>query len=203
VTQPTDHWEAVYRDKDSFDVSWYQRSATVSRRLIEQAAPTPGRLVDVGSGTSPLVDELLVAGWTDLTCLDVSAAALDAVRERVGDGSVQFVVSNVLTWRPERTFDVWHDRAVFHFLVAEQDRATYVSLASESVRPGGALVLGTFAPDGPVQCSGLDTARYDAAGLEQLFAGGFGLERAEREEHHTPWGAVQPFQWVVLRRHAP
>jgi SAM-dependent methyltransferase len=201
--QPHDHWDAVYRAKDGTDVSWYQRSAAISRRLIEQAAATRGGLVDVGSGASPLVDELLVDGWTDLTCLDVSAAALDAVRERVGEGSVHFEVSNVLTWRPERTFDVWHDRAVFHFLVAEQDRATYVSLATDAVRPGGTVVLGTFAPDGPVQCSGLDTARYDAAALEELFAGGFCLEHAEREEHRTPWGAVQPFQWVVLRRHAP
>jgi SAM-dependent methyltransferase len=203
VSEAADHWNAVYETKDSTEVSWHQRRATVSRRLIAEAAPGRGRLVDVGSGTSALIDELLADGWTDLTCLDLSDAALEVVRQRVGSAGVQFVVADVLTWRPVEPFDVWHDRAVFHFLTRPQDQAAYARLASDGVRPGGALILGTFAADGPTQCSGLDVVRYDAAALQRAFAGGFVLEHAEREEHHTPWGAVQPLQWVVLRRHAP
>jgi trans-aconitate methyltransferase len=203
VSEPADHWNAVYETKDGTQVSWYQRSPAVSRRLINQVMPERGRLVDVGSGTSLLVDELLADGWTDLTCLDVSAAALEVVRRRVGDAPVDFVVSDLRSWRPVESFDVWHDRAVFHFLTQQQDQAAYAARAGDAVRPGGALILGTFAVDGPTQCSGLDVARYDAATLQRAFAGGFDLERAEREEHHTPWGAVQPFQWVALRRRSP
>ena len=109
-------------------------------------------------------------------------------------------MADVLSWKPERTYDAWHDRAVFHFLARPDQREQYAATASRAVIPGGVLVLGTFAVDGPTQCSGLPTSRYDDAALAEVFAPGFTVEHSEREEHVTPGGAVQPFTWVVLRR---
>jgi ubiquinone/menaquinone biosynthesis C-methylase UbiE len=170
--------------------------------LLTSASPPGGSVIDVGAGASTLADTLVDSGWTDVTVLDVSRTALAVVRERLGERqrSVSFVVADVLSWQPGRTFDAWHDRAVFHFLIRPDQREKYVATASRAVRPGGVLVLGTFAADGPTQCSGLPTARYDADALAAAFAPGFTLEHSEREEHVTPGGAVQPFTWVVLRR---
>ena len=156
----------------------------------------------MGAGTSLLVDLLLAASFTDVTILDVSERALEVVRERLGERAtgVTLIHADLLTWAPQRRFDVWHDRAVFHFLTTADERARYVRLAESSVPPGGALVVATFAPDGPTQCSGLPVRRYDAAGLTAEFGVGFDLIHSEREEHLTPSGAVQPFTWVLLRR---
>ena len=161
-------------------------------------------MIDVGAGTSTLVDALLDAGWSDLTALDTSARALDEVRQRLGVRSamVSFVVADVKAWTPLRTYDSWHDRAVFHFLVDARDRDRYVATATRAVPPGGTLVIATFASDGPDQCSGLPTARYDAEDLAAQFHPAFALARQEREEHVTPGGVVQPgVTWTVLRRH--
>ncbi|HZW42789.1 MAG TPA: class I SAM-dependent methyltransferase [Dermatophilaceae bacterium] len=209
-----EHWDTVYGTKATDEVSWFQRQPTTSQRLLTSVSSPSGAVIDVGAGASTLVDTLLDAGWSDVTVLDVSAKALALVRARVSDrvsdrphdpprerpGSASFVVADVLTWRPERTYDAWHDRAVFHFLVHPDQRDQYVATASRAVRSGGVVVLGTFAADGPTQCSGLPTARYDAVGLAAVFEPGFSLEHSEREEHETPGGAVQPFTWVVLRR---
>jgi len=197
---PADHWDAVYTTKATDDVSWFQSEPVTSLRLLRTWARPGGSVVDVGAGTSPLVDRLVEAGRDDVTLLDVSTEALDAVRRRLGDraGAVRFAVADVRTWNPRRTFDVWHDRAVFHFLVDPADRQAYVDQASAAVAPGGMVVLATFAADGPTSCSGLPTARYDAAALTALFAPAFALEHAERQEHVTPWGTVQPFTWVVF-----
>lgn len=138
--------------------------------------------------------------------LDVSAAALEQVAGRVAAqlpdsrGALSVVVADLLEWIPGRSYDLWHDRAVFHFLVEPADRSRYVATARRAVASGGALVLGTFAPDGPASCSGLPAARYDAAGLAAQFAPDFDLEHTEAEQHTTPAGRVQPFSWVVLRR---
>jgi ubiquinone/menaquinone biosynthesis C-methylase UbiE len=198
----TGHWDGVYGTKATDEVSWYQRQPTTSQRLLSLASPPPGAVIDVGAGASTLADTLLDAGWPDVTILDVSPAALALVRDRLGarQASVSFVVADVLSWQPERTFDAWHDRAVFHFLVRPDQREKYVATASRAIQPGGALVLGAFAADGPTQCSGLPTARYGAEALAAVFAPGFSLEHSEREEHLTPSGAVQPFTWVVLSR---
>jgi SAM-dependent methyltransferase len=213
-TSAAEHWDTIYGTKATDEVSWFQRQPTTSQRLLTSVSSPSGAVIDVGAGASTLVDTLLDAGWSDVTVLDVSAKALalvrDRVRDRVGDhrhdlprerpGSASFVVANVLSWQPERTFAAWHDRAVFHFLVRAEQRDQYVATASLAVRSGGVVVLGTFAADGPTQCSGLPTARYDADGLAAVFEPGFSLEHSEREEHVTPGGAVQPFTWVVLRR---
>ncbi len=221
-TSAAEHWDTIYGTKATDEVSWFQRQPTTSQRLLTSVSSPLGAVIDVGAGASTLVDTLLDEGWSDVTALDVSAKALALVRERISDRirdrvndrvgdqrqdpprerprSASFVVANVLSWQPERTYDAWHDRAVFHFLVRPEQRDQYVATASRAVRSGGVVVLGTFAADGPTQCSGLPTARYDADGLAAVFEPDFSLEHSEREEHVTPGGAVQPFTWVVLRR---
>lgn len=215
-TSAADHWDTVYGTKATDEVSWFQQQPTTSLRLLASVAPPSSTVIDIGAGASTFADSLLKAGWSDVTVLDVSAIALALVRNRVkvmvGDqpsdqlgqrqGPASFVVADVLTWRPERTYDAWHDRAVFHFLVRPEQRERYVATVASAIRPGGVLVLGTFAADGPTQCSGLPTSRYDADALAEVFAPGFSLEHSEREEHVTPGGAVQPFTWVVLRHTA-
>ena len=193
------HWNAVYVDKAPDTVSWYQPDPAMSVRLLRAAAPPPASVIDVGAGASLLADRLLAAGWSDVTVLDIAATASPLVRERAGP-AVQAITADVLSWAPPRTYDAWHDRAVFHFLTSPQDRVRYLDVATAAIRAGGALVVGTFAPDGPEQCSGLPTMRYGPAQLAAEFAAAFDLAGSATEQHHTPWGAMQPFTWVVLRR---
>lgn len=203
------HWDDVYAGKAVDDVSWYRPDAAVSMRLVEEAlqrtALTPGSAVDVGCGTSTLVDELLERGWSHVTGLDVSGEALEITRARLARrpedaARADLVVTDLRAWRPERPFDLWHDRAVLHFLTDPADVGRYVDLATDAVRPGGALVLGTFGSHGPEQCSGLAVQQYDAADLSDLFAAGFSLLAHEVELHRTPWGSEQEFTWVTLVR---
>ncbi len=196
----TGHWDDVYRGKQPDETSWFEVEPSTSLALIEGAVG-PGTGIDVGAGRSTLVDALLARGWTAVTVLDLSAAALDAVHLRLGnDDRVRFVVGDVLTAVPDAPVTCWHDRAVLHFLTDPTDRARYADLAATTVTPGGVAVIGCFAPDGPDACSGLPVKRASADELATMFASAFTLERAERIEHTTPWGAVQPFTWVVLRR---
>lgn len=203
MTTPTDHWERVYQTRSLTDVSWYQPDTAASIRMIEMGATAPGAsVVDVGSGGSVLVDQLLDHGYTDITLVDASPSVLEKVRTRLGDRArhVRFISQDLLTWVPERRFDVWHDRAVFHFLTSRNERDHYIELATDAIDHGGALVLGTFAEDGPTQCSGLAVSRYSARALGELFAESFVLEAHSLEEHVTPAAAIQPFTWVLLRR---
>jgi hypothetical protein len=192
------HWDAVYAGKPADEVSWYQREPTVSLRLLASYAPAPASVLDVGAGASTLADRLVDGGW-DVTLLDVSAEALAVVRSRLADRAA-YIVSDLLAWTPDRGYQAWHDRAVFHFLTDPADQERYVGLAAEAVPSGGVVVLGTFAEDGPESCSGLPTARWSTERLAARFAPAFAPAYAEREEHLTPWGAAQPFTWVVLRR---
>ena len=195
----SEHWNDVYANKPAHEVSWFQRDPEVSVRLIER---TRGSIVDVGAGASVLVDRLITSGRTDLTLLDVSETALNATRRRLGNLATQidFVADDVCRWQPDRSFDCWHDRATFHFLTTSTDQHAYVATATAHINPSGALVLGCFASDGPTQCSGLPTARYEASDLADIFADGFTLEHSEKETHETPWSAPQQFTWVILRR---
>ena len=197
MTRPT-YWDDVYRTRNLESVSWFQDHPATSLRLVES---TPGSVIDVGAGTSNLVDELLGAGRTDVTLLDVSEAALTLTRRRLGDAAdrVTFEVADVVDWNPGRQFDVWHDRATFHFLTDPAHRRRYVDLVADAVATNGILVLGTFAEDGPTRCSGLPTARYSATDLTTLFSPRFALEHEEREAHPTPAGTTQAFTWVTLR----
>jgi SAM-dependent methyltransferase len=185
------------------DVSWYEREPATSLRLIENVVTNPAvAVIDVGGGASLLIDRLLAHSFSDITVLDVSERVLEEVRARLGDRAddVHLIAEDVLTWEPHRHYDVWHDRAVFHFLTEPADRGRYVDVARRAVPTGGILVLGTFAEDGPTECSGLPVARYSASELRDVFVGSFTLVADEREEHVTPVGIVQPFTWVVLRR---
>jgi SAM-dependent methyltransferase len=203
VLQRAEHWEQVYAAKPPTELSWYQREPNASLRLIETAAPSPAAaVIDVGAGASTLVDRLLTDGFNDLTVLDISQRALDEVAARLHGnvGQVRLVRHDVLTWEPDRGYDVWHDRAVFHFLTEPAARDRYIDVVGRAVRSGGALVLGTFAEDGPEHCSGLPVSRYSPPRLEELFSGRFTPAQREREDHVTPTGVVQPFCWIVLRR---
>lgn len=197
---PSRHWDEVYA-RESTEFSWHQRDPGVSLRLVTSHAPPGAAVLDVGAGDSTLVDRLLDEGYTDLTVMDLSRVALERVARRLGprDG-VHYVVGDVRRWRPSRHYDLWHDRAVFHFLVDPADQRLYVDLAAGALEPRGTLVLACFDDDGPTHCSGLPVARHGAPELAELFKGSFVLESSEREVHRTPSGATQPFTWVVLNR---
>jgi Methyltransferase domain len=169
-------------------------SLTLIDRLgVPKAAP----IIDVGGGASLLVDELLARDYTDLTVLDVSATALSIARQRLGDGApVHWLCEDIMTWQPERRYGLWHDRAVFHFLTQPDERVQYRHTLHQAIGPGGAVIMATFATDGPESCSGLPVARYDAGELERRLDG-FSLVASSREEHITPEGIVQPFTWIA------
>jgi len=199
------HWQDVYRITAPAEFSWYQAEPTLSVDLIATASGIDAGVVDVGAGTSFLVDRLAELGYRDLTVVDISELAVAEVRARfpAGEPGVTFVSSDVLDWAPGRTFDVWHDRAVFHFLTTAEQRARYCALVEESVVMGGQLIVATFALDGPERCSGLEVCRYDGAGLAAEFTPAFELLDTGRSEHLTPWKSVQPFTWVRMRRAKP
>ena len=189
------HWEQVYRTRDPTALSWYQADPAVSFRLIEQAGVGhSGPILDVGGGASVLADRLLAAGYEDVTVLDVSSAALAVVGERLGP-AVRVIRADVTRFEPARRHALWHDRAVLHFLTDPEDRQAYVRTLTHALRPGGHVILATFALDGPTRCSGLPVERYDAPRLADLLGPAFQLRGAETETHRTPSGAAQQFQY--------
>lgn len=200
-----EHWDRVYKDHDETAVSWFQPEPSWSLTLLDALAVEPNAaIVDVGAGASRFVDALLNRGFLDVTIVDVAASALTVAQRRLGRlaDQVQWVTADLIAWRPDRTFDVWHDRAAFHFLVDPADQARYVKIVESCLNVGGHAVIGTFAPDGPTHCSGLPTARYDATTLSDVFGPGFDVVESHREEHQTPTGAVQAFTWTALVRSA-
>jgi SAM-dependent methyltransferase len=198
------HWETVYATKRDTEVSWFQDIPAPSLELIDLARPTSqSAIVDIGGGASHLVDHLVARGFDHVTVLDLSEAALAAAKTRIGDNAnVRWVVADVTNWNPAQAYDIWHDRAAFHFLTERGDRAAYVTRLKQALKPGGHAVIGTFALDGPERCSGLAVQRYDAASLAAELGTGFTLVDARRHEHSTPWGAIQRFQFCVFRRSA-
>jgi SAM-dependent methyltransferase len=195
------HWDQVWSTRDPKEVSWFQAEAAMSLELIASVVAPTASVVDVGGGASTLVDGLLARGHDDLAVLDVSAAALAQARLRLGDraDAVDWVVADVTAWTPARRYDLWHDRAVLHFLVEPGDQAAYAAVVGAAVAPGGHVVIGTFAPDGPEQCSGLDVCRHDAASVMALLPDRFRLIDERRETHLTPAGGEQRFSWVVAQ----
>lgn len=197
------HWENVYRSKGDLNVSWYEPVPTDSLALVAELPLAPeDPIVDVGAGASRFADQLLARGMRQITLLDLSETALGLTRARlVGTASEpEFVVSDVLAWQPKRTFRLWHDRAVFHFLVDKAMRAQYIDKASAWVATGGHILLATFAPDGPDKCSGLPVTRYSAEELYALFDKAFVPAGARQVVHTTPWGSRQAFTYAMLRR---
>jgi len=198
------HWDEVYRSRTATAVSWYRPHLDVSLALLRHAGlHASTRLVDVGGGASTLVDDLLSLGLTDITVLDLSQAALDAARERLGarGKTVRWLAANLLEADFAPTaFDLWHDRAVLHFLSAPADAARYAAQAALAVRPGGHAVIGGFAPDGPERCSGLPVARRSANDVAALLGDAFALVEEHREQHTTPSGNTQAFAYALLQR---
>lgn len=190
------HWDRVYRTKRPDEVSWYRPHLDVSLRLIHEVAPNrSAAIIDVGGGESTLIDDLLAWGYRGLTVLDVSATALAVAKDRIGgvESSVHWLCGDVTTFPlGQHKYDVWHDRAVFHFLTDRNDRAAYVRQVAHAVKPGGHVIVATFGA-GPVKCSGLDVVRYDSDSLNKEFGPSFKLAKHLTELHRTPANAVQQF----------
>lgn len=197
------HWESVYTSKGESEVSWFQELPATSIELIKAAGATrDSAIVDIGGGASRLVDSLLRQGFRAVAVLDLSEAALAAARARIGADAekVEWIASDVTTWKPAHQYDIWHDRAAFHFLTDAGDRAAYIARLTSALRPGGQAIIGTFALDGPEKCSGLPVQRYDSTGLLRTLGDAFTLMETRSETHTTPWGTMQSFQFTRLAR---
>jgi SAM-dependent methyltransferase len=201
--QNTEHWEVVYRNKRFDAVSWYAPHLGESLRLIEQLCPDKtAAIVDIGGGESTLVDDLLLRHYLDVSVLDISATAIDFTKQRLGTKAqhVSWHVGDITQYDfGSKRFDLWHDRAVFHFLTDPAARNRYVELVRRSVKPGGYVLMATFGPNGPLKCSGLDVVRYDERSLHNEFGEGFSLQGSELTQHHTPMGADQQFLYCWCR----
>jgi SAM-dependent methyltransferase len=191
------HWEKIYAEKAPDAVSWYRPHLEKSLSLIEQFAQgTAAAIIDVGGGESTLVDDLLARGYENITVLDISHAAIDASRKRLGSASkgISWLVADITRIELDASaYDLWHDRAVFHFLTAESDRVAYVRQVAGAVRRGGHVIVSTFGPEGPTKCSGLDVIRYNADSLHREFGAQFQLLESSKELHQTPFGTIQQF----------
>ncbi|MFV0514477.1 MAG: class I SAM-dependent methyltransferase [Jhaorihella sp.] len=200
------HWNEVYGSRAEDEVSWFAETPEPSLSLVCEFAQDADPVADIGGGASWLADALLARGYGDLTVLDLSGRAIDMARARLGAraGDVHWIVGDVTRWQPGRTFRLWHDRAVFHFLTGAPGRAAYARVMRAALEPGGHSVISTFAEDGPEHCSGLPVARYAPAALareiERHAPGAFEPVRALRHAHVTPAGATQRFQVSVFRR---
>jgi SAM-dependent methyltransferase len=197
------HWEKIYTEKAPNAVSWYRPHLETSLALIEKAAPgASASVIDVGGGESTLVDDLLARGYESITVLDISQTAIDANKKRLGKPAegVHWLVADITKVDLEpSSYNVWHDRAVFHFLTSPSDRVAYVRQVSRAVKPGGSVIVSTFGPEGPTKCSGLDVVRYDAKSLHEEFGVRFRLLDSCKELHHTPFGTVQQFLYCYCR----
>lgn len=197
------HWESVYNTKTADAVSWYAPHLHASLSYIHRTElPHSASVIDVGGGEATLVDDLLNAGYENVSVFDISGKALQVAQERLADraSKVNWVVGDVLTHSfPEQSADIWHDRAVFHFLTEESQRRAYVAQVLYALRPGGFAIVGTFGPEGPLQCSGLQVSRYAPDELHRKFGGRFKLVESSFNQHTTPWGSEQQFVYCFCR----
>jgi SAM-dependent methyltransferase len=203
MSDRTTHWQNVYATKGEAEVSWFQENPAISLEMIRAANPDHGAdIIDIGGGASRLVDALLQDGYRDIAVLDLSANALDAAKKRIGAAAsaVDWIVADATTWQPVKTYDVWHDRAAFHFLTDPRDRIAYVGRLRTAVASGGHVIIATFAPDGPEKCSGLPVQRHDSASLAAELGPGFELVETRSQIHRTPWQSTQAFQFSRFRR---
>ena len=197
------HWEKIYREKAPDAVNWYRPHLETSLALIERAAPERGvSIIDVGGGESTLVDDLLAHGYQNITVLDVSQTAIAVTKKRLGSAAeeVQWVTADIVNGElAPNAYDVWHDRAVFHFLTAMDQRLAYVRQVARAVKPGGHVLVSTFGPEGPTKCSGLEVVRYDGESLHAEFGVRFRLLDSIKEFHNTPFGTTQQFLYCLCR----
>jgi 2-polyprenyl-3-methyl-5-hydroxy-6-metoxy-1,4-benzoquinol methylase len=197
------HWENVYTTKAEKEVSWFQENPAMSLWLIEEAGASPtSRVIDIGGGASRLVDALFDKGFRSVAVLDISASALDTAKRRLGPraAEVEWIIADVTRWTPSKSYDVWHDRAAFHFLTEAADRIAYVECLRSAVAPRGQVIIGTFALDGPEKCSGLPVQRHDSKSLADALGPDFELVGSHGNLHRTPWGSTQSFQFSHFRR---
>jgi ubiquinone/menaquinone biosynthesis C-methylase UbiE len=196
-------WENIYKITEARELSWFQADPAISLDLIRATGlKTGASIIDVGGGTSCLVDALLDNGFAAITVLDISEKALATTKARLGAQSdkVKWIVTDVTVWQPSETYDIWHDRAAFHFLTDSKDQAAYAERVLMAVRPGGHVIIGTFAPDGPERCSGLPVARHDAASLGEILGPSFELIGSRNQRHQTPMGTIERYQFSRFRR---
>ena len=202
--QTRDYWEKVYTSKSTDAVSWFQEHAENSLRLIQETGVAlDAGIIDIGGGASTLVDDLLAKGYSNLSVLDLSAAAMLAAQKRLGiqASEVKWLEADITKIEfPMHAFDVWHDRVVFHFLTSLEDRNAYVGAVLRAVKPSGHVIVATFAEDGPLQCSGLPVKRYNKDELHAEFGDAFTLTQHGKESHHTPFGTVQQFTYYYCRK---
>jgi len=197
-----EHWEKVYATRPGQELSWYQRHAGRSLAYITADARWGSSIIDIGGGASTLVDDLLERGYANVTILDIAEAALNRARERLGAQAsrVNWIVGDMRRWRPSRSYEIWYDRAVFHFLTAAEERAAYVGALKAGTDPGAWVVMATFAPDGPQRCSGLPVCRYSPGELAEVLGSSFVLTDSATERHMTPSGSEQRFVYSVFYR---
>jgi SAM-dependent methyltransferase len=199
------HWQNVYQTKGERDVSWFQEIPTISLDLIRATGVgANASIIDIGGGASRLVDALVSQGFRSLAVLDVSEKALATSRDRLGPIAkhTTWIVADVTAWRPDNSYDLWHDRAAFHFLTESSDRTAYAECVRKAVRPGGHVIIATFAPDGPERCSGLPVIRHDAESIGNVLGPAFKLIESRRHDHRTPGGTTQRFQFSWFQRQA-
>jgi SAM-dependent methyltransferase len=199
--QTAEHWDSAYAQGEQTR-SWFQQYPGASLRMLDASGVNPqDSVIDIGGGASRLTDALLERGHKDLTVLDVSGVALRITQRRLGPTEhVQWIVADLQTWNPQRTYTAWHDRAVFHFITTGRDKQRYLSTLTTATKPGSVAIFGCFAPDGPQSCSGLPVARYSTTDLATTLGDDWALVASDREEHHTPTGGTQPFTWAAFRR---
>jgi SAM-dependent methyltransferase len=204
TNEPSAHWENVYATKDAAEVSWFEESPALSLELIAEAYDGRGGVIDIGGGASRLAGALVGAGYAPIAVLDLSANALAVAKAKLGKAAkfVEWIVADVTAWHPATRFDVWHDRAAFHFLTDSAQQQAYAQALRAALNPGGIAIIGTFAPDGPEKCSGLPVARHNAASIAAILGDGFDLISERRHEHLTPGGSMQKFQFSTFRRTA-
>ena len=196
MTEKKEHWEKVFATKQETEVSWYQQKPQTSINFfIENNISKDAKIIDIGGGDSYLIDNLLEMGFINLFLLDISSNAIERIKNRLGAKSekITFIVSDILDFQPEINFDVWHDRASFHFLTSEKDIAIYKNLVTNSVVKDGFLFLGTFSENGPLRCSGLEITQYSEAKFETIFGSDFVKINCFEENHQTPFDTTQNF----------
>ena len=199
--QNKSHWENIYKTKKIDEVSWFQEIPSESLKLIEKySSDNTDKIIDIGCGKSFLVDNLLELNYTDISLVDISSNALTEVKERLKNKSLNFIETDILNFNSNDKYDVWHDRAVFHFITDTEEIEKYISLCNEYINKEGVLIIGTFAEDGPLKCSGLEIKRYSVDQISDLFEESFELVESFKMLHKTPFDTEQSFSFCVLRK---
>ncbi len=198
-----EHWETIYKTKELKDVSWYQKIPQTSLDFIDQFSTSKtAKIIDVGGGDSFLVDHLLTMGYQDITVLDISETAINKAKERLGSlaKNVKWIVEDITNFRPTEIYDIWHDRATFHFLNEQSEINTYLKVIQNSISPEGALIIGAFSEDGPKKCSGIDITQYSEESINELVKDHFTKIKCTYIDHETPFDTTQNFVFCEFRK---